>query len=76
MGYEGFFLLNRRATKKEVEPLSKVNCSAILFPYVRETIAEITRRAGYHPLHLGSFNFVEMAEESDKRPSGKQRKNK
>lgn len=60
MEFEGLFVLNRKATKKEVEPLARVNCSATLFPYVRETVAEITRRAGYAPLHLGSMNFVEF----------------
>ncbi|MBW2645546.1 MAG: protein-export chaperone SecB [Deltaproteobacteria bacterium] len=57
---EGYFLLNRQATKKVVTPFAEINCSAILFPYVRETIAEITRRAGFEPFHLDSVNFVEF----------------
>jgi len=62
--YEGEFEINRKATKKEVEPIAKVNCNAILFPYVREIIADITRRGGYVPLHLASMNFSAMMEES------------
>lgn len=58
--FEGKFILNRQATKKEIEPFAKVNCSAILFPYIRETIAEITRRAGFPPFHLDLINFVEF----------------
>jgi len=61
---EGEFEINRKATKKEVEPIVKVNCNAILFPYVREIIADITRRGGYVPLHLASMNFSAMMEES------------
>jgi len=29
----------------------------VLFPYVRETIADATLRAGYPPVHLQPINF-------------------
>lgn len=70
--YEGFFSLNRRATKKEIVPYAKVNCNAILFPFVREVIADITRRAGYAPFILEPINFVEIAKQSEKKDLQKQ----
>lgn len=41
-----------------------VNCAAIIFPYIRETIADMTRRAGFPPLHLQPVNFAKMYGES------------
>ncbi len=67
LDYEGVFKLSRRVTEAEVEPYATVNCTAILFPYVREIIADITRRAGFAPLHLQSMNFVEFFRKAQKR---------
>ncbi|NQT57307.1 MAG: protein-export chaperone SecB [Desulfobacteraceae bacterium] len=61
--YEGLFALSKRASKKAVEPIAQVNCPAILFPFLRETVAEITRRGGFNPLMLPVINFVESAKE-------------
>lgn len=63
--YQGLFLLNRRAKTKEIEPFARINCPAILFPFVRECIADITRRAGLNPLILPAINFIELGRESD-----------
>ena len=43
--------------------LSNVNCPAIMFPYMREFIAELTRRGGFAPFHLPPVNFVKLAED-------------
>lgn len=40
-----------------LQPVIAVHCPAILFPYVRETIADATMRAGYPPVHLAPINF-------------------
>jgi preprotein translocase subunit SecB len=34
-----------------------IHCPTVLFPYVRETIADATQRAGYPPVHLHPINF-------------------
>jgi len=39
--------------------LKNVNCRAIIFPYLREYISDLTKRAGFTPLFLPPFNFVE-----------------
>ncbi len=59
---ESKFVIEGDPNKKMIEQLSTMNCPAIIFPYLRETIADLTRRAGYPPLHLPSINFVELAQ--------------
>jgi preprotein translocase subunit SecB len=34
-----------------------VHCPIVLFPYVRETIADAVSRAGFPPVHLAPINF-------------------
>ncbi|MBW1706391.1 MAG: protein-export chaperone SecB, partial [Deltaproteobacteria bacterium] len=50
---------------KDVEPIAKINCPAILFPFLRECVADITRRAGFNPLILPPINFVELAKQKE-----------
>lgn len=40
-----------------MQPLMAVHCPTVLFPYIRETIADATQRAGYPPIHLHPINF-------------------
>lgn len=44
----------------EATKLAEINCAAIVFPYLRETVADLTRRSGLAPLHLPPINFVEL----------------
>ena len=41
----------------QLQPVIAVHCPTVLFPYVRETIADATTRAGYPPVHLAPINF-------------------
>ncbi len=59
--YEGLFKLNKRVAKKKIESFAEINCPAILFPFLRECIADITRRAGFSALLLPAINFIELA---------------
>jgi preprotein translocase subunit SecB len=40
-----------------MQPVIAIHCPNVLFPYVRETIADATMRAGYPPVHLAPINF-------------------
>ncbi|GIK85694.1 MAG: protein-export protein SecB [Betaproteobacteria bacterium] len=40
-----------------LQPVIAIHCPTVLFPYVRETIADATSRAGYPPVHLAPINF-------------------
>ena len=56
----GLFIFETELSDEEIEPIAKVNCAAIIFPYIRENVADLTRRAGFPPLHLPPVNFVEI----------------
>ncbi|OGW33602.1 MAG: hypothetical protein A2X59_02995 [Nitrospirae bacterium GWC2_42_7] len=51
--------------EKTLKQFSEMNCPAIMFPYIRETIADLTRRAGFPPLHLNPINFIQLAKERE-----------
>jgi preprotein translocase subunit SecB len=63
----GLFSFKERLDEYEsefIEEITNVNCAAIIFPYLRETVADLTRRAGFPPLHLPPVNFVEIRKRS------------
>ena len=61
----GIFQFENIPDEKMLKQLATINCPAILFPYVRETIADLTRRAGFPPLHLNPINFIQLAKEQE-----------
>ena len=58
---EGRFVFKENPDDNTIKNFSVINCPAIMFPYVRETIADMTRRAGFQPLHLAPINFVALS---------------
>lgn len=56
----GNFEFNRILKKEEMDRITNINCAAIIFPFVRETIAELTRKAVTVPFIMGPINFVEI----------------
>ncbi|TAL25429.1 MAG: hypothetical protein EPN94_05230 [Nitrospirae bacterium] len=61
----GIFQFENVPEEKLLKQLAIINCPAILFPYVRETIADLTRRAGFPPLHLNPINFIQLAKDQE-----------
>ncbi len=59
----GIFTFKELPDNNMLDKLISINCPAILFPYIRETIADLTRRAGFDPLHLDPINFIELAKQ-------------
>ena len=41
----------------DMQPIMGIHCPAMLFPYIRETIADAVMRAGFPPVHLDPINF-------------------
>ena len=41
----------------QVQPVLAIHCPTVLFPYIRETIANAIIRAGFPPVHLDPINF-------------------
>jgi len=62
--YAGFFKFSDDFTKENIESFIRVNCPAIIFPYLRETVADVTRRAGFPPLHLPPVNFIKLSDKN------------
>ncbi|MGD9973214.1 MAG: protein-export chaperone SecB [Desulfatirhabdiaceae bacterium] len=56
----GIFEIDGDMKEEEISQCSKISCPSIVFPYLREALADITRRSGFPPLHIQSVNFAEM----------------
>jgi preprotein translocase subunit SecB len=41
----------------DIQPILGIHCPQVLFPYIRETIADAIVRAGFPPVHLDPINF-------------------
>jgi len=44
----------------EIDKIARINCAAIVFPYLREIVADVIRRAGLPELNLPPINFVDV----------------
>jgi preprotein translocase subunit SecB len=62
----GNFSFDEEVSSDEAVNIGNVNGAAIMFPYLRETIADITRRAGFPPLHHSPVNFEAVYEAKKK----------
>lgn len=60
--YEGKFVFSKTIDKDNLNKFARINCAAIIFPYLRETLADLTRRASITPFHADPINFVESYE--------------
>lgn len=59
--YEGIFKFNKKPKPKEhLSKTAEITCASILFPFVRESVADLTRRASLPPLILDPMNFMEF----------------
>ncbi|MBW1777802.1 MAG: protein-export chaperone SecB [Deltaproteobacteria bacterium] len=66
VSWEGLFTFAKMPADKEIDRIAQINCAAIIFPYARESVADLTRRANMPPLNLSPFNFVAMYDEKKK----------
>lgn len=70
--YGGKFALDIEEAA-HIERIGTVNCPAIIFPFIREHVAELTRRAGLNAFIMNPINFVALAsqdrEEKEPAPS-------
>ena len=60
--YRGRFRFQKVPPREKLEKIAHINCAAIIFPYIRETIAGLTGRAGLLPFHPDMINFVAQYE--------------
>lgn len=59
--YEGLFKLNKSVAREKIKPFAEIDCPALLFSFLRQSIADITLRAGFNPFLLPAMDFVELA---------------
>lgn len=50
-----------------------INAPAIIFPYLRETVSNLTLRAGIKPLIIPTFNFKEMREKKQDKDNAQEK---
>jgi len=66
----GTFHFSKIPEKEQLDRIVNINCAAIMFPYLREVVADLTRRAEIHPFHLDPINFLQLYEERKKPLTG------
>src|SRR5207249_2273707 len=52
----GIFTI-RGVPPDQIQGVLAVHCPTVLFPYIRETLADAVTRAGFPPVHLAPINF-------------------
>lgn len=61
--YGGVFKFKKKPEPEEhLSKTAEITCASILFPFLRETVADLTRRAGLTPLLLKPVNFISFYE--------------
>ncbi len=68
----GFFSVLEGQENLSLKQFSEINAPALLFPYLREVIANITLRSGLKPLILPPINissFIKQSQESASKPA-------
>lgn len=55
------FQLSDDEDESQMNRICTVNIPGIIYPYLREFIADLTRRAGFPPLLMQPVNFVKAA---------------
>ncbi len=52
----GIFTI-RGVPPEQLQGVIAVHCPTVIFPYIRETLADAVTRAGFPPVHLAPINF-------------------
>ena len=60
----------RDIPEAEIEPLTKIHCPNILFPYAREVVSDAVVRAGFQPLLLAPVNFEALYQAQKQQQNG------
>lgn len=59
MEYGGVFRLTN-IPQEQVHPIIMIECPRLLFPFVRQMVAEATRNGGFPPLYIDPIDFVAL----------------
>jgi preprotein translocase subunit SecB len=64
----GIFTI-RGVPQDQLQGLLAVHCPTVIFPYIRETLADAVARAGFPPVHLAPINFEALYAQQIAQPS-------
>jgi preprotein translocase subunit SecB len=67
--YAGLFRL-RGLPQNMLQPVLFIDCPAILFPFVRRVLADVTRDGGFPPLMLDPIDFGRLYQQNLRPPQG------
>jgi preprotein translocase subunit SecB len=57
--YAGVFRL-QNIPQDQVHPIVMIECPRLLFPFVRQIVADATRHGGFPPLYIDPIDFVSL----------------
>ncbi|CFX09888.1 Protein-export protein SecB [Candidatus Filomicrobium marinum] len=57
--YAGLFRL-KNIPNEALEPFLLINCPTLIFPFLRRTVADLTREGGFPPLLLDPIDFASL----------------
>ena len=57
--YGGMFTLTN-VPAEHIDPILKIHCATLLFPFARAIIANVTREGGYPPLLIDVIDFSQL----------------
>jgi len=64
INYAGFFSIkSENLSEENIKRVAGINCAAIIFPFLRQEVAELTMKAFSKPLLLAPINFVALFKE-------------
>lgn len=67
--YGGLFRL-RGVPQNMLQPVLFIDCPAILFPFMRRVLADVTRDGGFPPLMLDPIDFGRLYQQNLRPPQG------
>ncbi len=62
----GVFKKNAEVSEKALDDFCNINAPAIIFPFVREIISNLSTKGGLQPIIIQPINFVDLAKNPDK----------
>lgn len=62
----GVFILDSKPNARELDAISNIYCPAVIYPFLREFVADLIKRGGDEPFYLPILNFQELYKKSQK----------
>ena len=69
--YGGVFRLIN-IPQEQIHPIVMIECPRLLFPFVRQIVADATRNGGFPPLYIDPIDFVALYQQKAAQAAGQQ----